>query len=620
MGYDATTIGNHEFDFGVEGLKKALITASAAPNHPTILNSNMVFGEDDTSQSVEEAFQKYGSLNTKIITRDGVKIGVFGLLSAKAQSSANDFSPITFADTKERAKACVAELKNQGADVIVCLSHGGTDADYSQSEDQQLAKAVSGIDVIISGHTHTEEEVKTKNTLMAVMEHSNIMFWEYNVKTDLCTNGFKSIRDLGMPKYMPNYPQCVIDSGFVLSDCAQAFIAVHHQLKAGVPSVEIDLKVRGDKGQVEWKKVKYTVIDSEGGEPITALGTSEDITQQKNAEARYHQAERYRQVLDTNAVFSIRLNLTQNTCVGPQRRWCKAVDALAIHTADAFFDAILTHYVEAEGRPVLQEKLGRLPLITTFNHGQSVVNCEHRYRSDEGEYIWLRTTVEIMGNPENDDVEAIVYAMDISNHKNNETLIRGVVATEFDFITQVNANTGSYSMYVQKKDEWPMPPETGHDYYERNVEFIKCYIAEEEQQRCMEESKIETMVARLEKEGDYYSYYRVKNPDGILEQKRVHIFYSDKEAQMICIARTDITHDVKEQQRKNDILKEAVSQAEGANHAKTAFLSRMSHDIRTPMNAIIGMTELAQEEIDNPQKVMERPRVPQGPRPIFYLG
>lgn len=168
MGYDATTIGNHEFDFGVEGLKKALITASAAPNHPTILNSNMVFGEDDTSQSVEEAFQKYGSLNTKIITRDGVKIGVFGLLSAKAQSSANDFSPITFADTKERAKACVAELKNQGADVIVCLSHGGTDADYSQSEDQQLAKAVSGIDVIISGHTHT-------TTQEAVMEGSTII-------------------------------------------------------------------------------------------------------------------------------------------------------------------------------------------------------------------------------------------------------------------------------------------------------------------------------------------------------------------------------------------------------------------------------------------------------------
>lgn len=71
------------------------------------------------------------------------------------------------------------------------------------------------------------------------------------------------------------------------------------------------------------------------------------------------------------------------------------------------------------------------------------------------------------------------------------------------------------------------------------------------------------------------------------------------------ISETDVTNIYQEEQRKNDILKDALSNAESANKAKLNFLSNMSHDIRTPMNAIIGMTELAMESVDNREKVMQ---------------
>ena len=71
------------------------------------------------------------------------------------------------------------------------------------------------------------------------------------------------------------------------------------------------------------------------------------------------------------------------------------------------------------------------------------------------------------------------------------------------------------------------------------------------------------------------------------------------------ISETDVTNIYQEEQRKNDILKDALSNAESANKAKLNFLSNMSHEIRTPMNAIIGMTELAMESVDNREKVMQ---------------
>ncbi|MGB4985032.1 MAG: ATP-binding protein [Erysipelotrichaceae bacterium] len=219
--------------------------------------------------------------------------------------------------------------------------------------------------------------------------------------------------------------------------------------------------------------------------------------------------------------------------------------------------------------------------------------------------VWYRTTAEIMKNPLNEDVEVIIYAINISDEKNLQTLVKGVVAMEFDFITQVNANTGTYSMYLQNSDNLEDPFITGDYFYEDNVEFIKRHIVDEDVETSLRESKIDFMLERLDREGDYYTYYKTKSEDGSLRQKKVHVFYSDKSARLICIARTDITNDILEQQKKNDMLKEAVDLAEKASKAKTDFLSRMSHDIRTPMNAIIGMTALSKLDIDNKDKTKE---------------
>lgn len=152
MGYDATTFGNHEFDYGIDSLTKMLQSASQAP---TILSGNLVFGDDEQSQAFQQAWSDKGGTDTKIIERGGYKIGIFAVMGKDSIDYIATPGNNHFSDQIESAKASVKKLKSEGAQIILCLSHSGTNENPKQSEDEILAQKVDGIDVIISGHTHT---------------------------------------------------------------------------------------------------------------------------------------------------------------------------------------------------------------------------------------------------------------------------------------------------------------------------------------------------------------------------------------------------------------------------------------------------------------------------------
>ncbi|TFH42907.1 MAG: bifunctional metallophosphatase/5'-nucleotidase [Chrysiogenales bacterium] len=161
MGYDVATLGNHEFDLRPSGLARILNSARDAGTLPHIVSSNVIFstesGKDDT---LEAAFRAGLVRPYTVIEKQGVKIGFFGLIGKEAAEVAPFAKPVTFEDPVIAARRMVATLRNdEKVDVIVCLSHSGLKLnDLSSSEDVLLAREVPGIDIIISGHTHTPLE------------------------------------------------------------------------------------------------------------------------------------------------------------------------------------------------------------------------------------------------------------------------------------------------------------------------------------------------------------------------------------------------------------------------------------------------------------------------------
>lgn len=142
MGYDATTIGNHEFDNGLVGIYEQLPHAGF---------SHIISNYDFSDTILKDVFPSY-----KIFKKSGLNIGVFGLgIELKGLVGAKLYENTKYLDPIPVAKEMLQELQSKKCDLIICLSHLGYAYKSNKIDDLKLAAQVEGIDLILGGHTHT---------------------------------------------------------------------------------------------------------------------------------------------------------------------------------------------------------------------------------------------------------------------------------------------------------------------------------------------------------------------------------------------------------------------------------------------------------------------------------
>ena len=196
MGYDAATLGNHEFDYRPQGLADMLNAAKAAQKAyreimavsyagamedyaarygpatlelPAIVQANYTTPADPAdpaARAAVEAMENYPVTDYTVIEREGLRVAVFGVMGVDSDECA-PMSGMELEPAAEAAGRVVAEIREkEAADFVICLSHSGT-AD-GKGEDYELARQVEGIDLIISGHSHTTltEPIQVNNTLI----------------------------------------------------------------------------------------------------------------------------------------------------------------------------------------------------------------------------------------------------------------------------------------------------------------------------------------------------------------------------------------------------------------------------------------------------------------------
>jgi 5'-nucleotidase len=149
LGYDVATMGNHDFDGGMDGFVEAQEHADFS-----FVCSNYDFINTPIDGHTEEY---------KIIKKGKIKVGVFGVgVELKGLVPDSKFGETVYNDPIEIANDLAAKLKRKGCDLIICLSHLGYEYGTDKVSDLVLAEKTKGIHLIIGGHTHTFLEKPTE--------------------------------------------------------------------------------------------------------------------------------------------------------------------------------------------------------------------------------------------------------------------------------------------------------------------------------------------------------------------------------------------------------------------------------------------------------------------------
>lgn len=223
-----------------------------------------------------------------------------------------------------------------------------------------------------------------------------------------------------------------------------------------------------------------------------------------------------------------------------------------------------------------------------------------RLRTDTNKKEWYIAT--LVKNPA--DKRRIILLMKNENEVCINEMQKKAIMEDYDYVIGINIQNEKISIYSNNEAKY------GHStlynvFYEKFLnQRIKKYVLSEYAEKISEKMQLENIKRQLEK-NEVYICYATMQYRGEIFHKKFRFVYLDDKKETILLSQMDVTEQIEREEKKNDAVKIAVQEARKANESKSYFLSRMSHDMRTPLNAIIGMDMIAASHINETDKVME---------------
>ena len=215
-------------------------------------------------------------------------------------------------------------------------------------------------------------------------------------------------------------------------------------------------------------------------------------------------------------------------------------------------------------------------------------------------FEWHEAFIDILTNKEGIPDRVVLSSHNVNDFRKSQ-IIETAVKAEYDYVIYIEASKNSYVMYTSGTESETPPPVASSNYEAVVAEYNRQYMEPEFCDAMTEKMSISHVDPILRQHGEYILYGTMIE-NGEKREKKMRFSYFDREQNIWLMTRTDIT-EIKEERKQKLLLQEALQSATAANRAKSDFLSRMSHDVRTPINAIVGMTAIAGLHMNDQKRI-----------------
>lgn len=328
-----------------------------------------------------------------------------------------------------------------------------------------------------------------------------------------------------------------------------------------------------------------------------AVGTTALIDDSVDLKQKYEIEKRRGYITDDNLLGHAYFSLTRNESISYDFEKVLGNNAQSI-SYDDMSNQIAERIESDVMRKEYLEFSDKNELMNKYELGNSEVHIDYRMTMPNGKISWIRSVFHMMRDPNEMDMLLFCYCYNINKSKMMESMMQFAVNDDYDLIGSVDLVTGEAYMIFSQNSYHDNGKEYVEQSYEESViKFAENAIVADERAEYINRASLKNIKKQLSDKPSFEFNIQMMS-NGQTRIKKVRYLKFDGDIDMCLFTQIDITLSIEKEQKKQQMLREALSEAEVANRSKTTFLSQMSHEIRTPMNAVIGMANLAYEEKD----------------------
>ena len=389
------------------------------------------------------------------------------------------------------------------------------------------------------------------------VEGANLAVWEYDVREHRIVSYDKGLGKFGVPDVIENVPQSMLDH-FDPQDVPK-LIRMYQEIEAGADRVSGDFWARWHPGErPRCERIVYSVEKDDAGRPIRAYGLGQIITAQKQEEAKFRQSMQSLLSANPEARFTFPVNLTRDLCGEGHGRSAAILNPLQADTVDGLMTNISRGIRSSGDRQLFGAHFSRVNLLQEYAMGSSNLHMDFQQRDEDGKLIWVRMYARLLKNPETEDIEGILYSLDVSAEKRRNLIFRIITRQEYGFVALLHVESAQLEFLHLNEAFRPEYREIfGAVSGMLDVKLLHDQVAArqvvfEDRERYLADSRVEKIRQELDTQGHYefvVRKYSLEKPVTVLYRKFQHYYLGDDRDTILVIGR-DETAEYERQQKE----------------------------------------------------------------------